>query len=80
MVLNFAGHQFRIPASQYRWPAVANTMIGGVAGKCYIAIISSGESNGQGNDFVLGYNTLKHLHVVLDSENNRVGIAQIAII
>ncbi|KFZ20456.1 hypothetical protein V501_00118 [Pseudogymnoascus sp. VKM F-4519 (FW-2642)] len=58
---------FEIPVKQYRWPADHNTAIGGDVNKCYLAVGDLGTNSGQGLDFILGYNTLKHFVVALDS-------------
>ena len=76
MVLNIGGTTFEIPVKNYRWPASQNTAIGGDADKCYLALANLGTNSGHGLDFILGYNTLKHLYVVLDTANERVGIAE----
>ena len=73
--LTISATTFEITVEQYRWPADQNTIIGGDANKCYLAVADSGSNEGSGLDFVLGYNTLKHFAVVLDTDNQRVGIA-----
>lgn len=72
----FGGATFEIPVEQYRWPADQNTAIGGDVNKCYLAVGDLGTNTGHGLDFILGYNTLKHFAVVLDTGNSQVGIAK----
>lgn len=74
IVLAFGGKSLDIPIQNYRWPADGNIVIGGKLNKCYLAVGDIGTSRGDGLDFVIGYNTLKHLTVVFDKENSRVGI------
>lgn len=78
LVLTFGGQKLNIPVGQYRWPQAQNAAIGGIAGKCYLAIDDNGPV-GSGMDFIIGYNTLKHLTVVLDKVDSRVGIASLTI-
>jgi hypothetical protein len=66
---------FEIPVGLYRWPADQNSIIGGDANKCYLAVSDLGTPSGEGLDFILGYNTMKHFTVVFDTGNQRVGIA-----
>ncbi|KFY88343.1 hypothetical protein V500_06414 [Pseudogymnoascus sp. VKM F-4518 (FW-2643)] len=73
---DFGGAIFQIPVEQYRWPADQNTVIGGDVNKCYLAVGDLGTKSGHGLDFILGYNTLKHFTVILDTGNSRVGIAK----
>lgn len=74
--LTLGGNLLEIPVESYRWPAAQNTDIGGDPGRCYLAVGNTGLSAGNGIDFIIGYNTLKHLTVVLDKENSRVGFAK----
>lgn len=72
----FNGVTFEITVEQYRWPGDQNTAIGGDVNKCYLAVGDLGTNSGYGLDFILGYNTLKHFAVVLDTGNLQVGIAK----
>ena len=69
---------FEVPVGLYRWPADQNTAVGGDANKCYLAVGDIGSPSGQGLDFILGYNTIKHFTVVFDTGNKRVGFANAA--
>ncbi|KFX89203.1 hypothetical protein O988_08720 [Pseudogymnoascus sp. VKM F-3808] len=69
---------FEVPVGLYRWPADQNSQIGGDANKCYLAVGDIGTPSGEGLDFTLGYNTMKHFTVVFDTGNQRVGIANAA--
>lgn len=73
--LQIGGTPFEVTVEQYRWPADQYTLIGGNANTCYLAVADLGTNSGQGLDFILGYNTLKHFAVVLDTANSQVGIA-----
>ncbi|KAF8979277.1 hypothetical protein BGZ46_005628 [Entomortierella lignicola] len=73
LTLNIAGMSISIPVDNYRWPQQANTEIGGDSDACYLAVGDIGKSSGF--DFILGWNTLKNYNVILDTANQRVGIA-----
>ncbi|KAF9205852.1 hypothetical protein BGZ49_003407 [Haplosporangium sp. Z 27] len=73
LTLNIAGVSISNPVDNYRWPQQANTVIGGDSDACYLAVGEIG--NFTGFDFVLGWNTLKNYNVILDTANQRVGIA-----
>lgn len=75
LYLTFAGEQIKIPVKQYRWPADQNSNIGGSVTGCYLAVSDIGPKDGAGLDFIIGYNTLKHWTVVLDTDKARVGIS-----
>lgn len=79
LVLAFGGSTLDIPVEQYIIPTALNASFGGRADICYLGVQSTGAPPGDGVDFVIGYNTLKHFTVVLDKENSRVGISSFAI-
>jgi hypothetical protein len=79
IVLTFSGKTLSIPVAAYSFPASSNALIGGSAGYCYLGVGDLGTSYGNGLDFIIGYNTLKHLNVIYDKENSRVGFGNFAI-
>ncbi|CAO3570320.1 unnamed protein product [Mortierella alpina] len=57
------------------WPRNLNTAIGGSASKIYLIVKDNGAKSGSGLDFVLGQVFMERFYTVLDTANNRVGIA-----
>ncbi|KAF9115758.1 hypothetical protein BGX27_006540 [Mortierella sp. AM989] len=61
-----------IPDSKEEIPT-QNQVIGGDPTVCYLAVGDLGNPSGTGMDFIIGYYTLKHYNVVLDTGDNKLG-------
>ncbi|KDR68915.1 hypothetical protein GALMADRAFT_77916 [Galerina marginata CBS 339.88] len=69
------GTTFELTANGQIWPRALNANIGGTAGAVYLIVANLGSSSGEGLDFALGMTFLQRFYAVLDTANDRVGLA-----
>jgi len=66
---------FELTANAQIWPRPLNTLIGGTSGGIYLIVNNIGTHSGSGLDFINGQTFLERFYLVLDTANQRVGLA-----
>ncbi|KDR68917.1 hypothetical protein GALMADRAFT_230964 [Galerina marginata CBS 339.88] len=69
------GATFELTANGQIWPRALNADIGGTAGVVYLIVADLGSPSGEGLDFILGMTFLQRFYAILDTANDRVGLA-----
>ncbi|KAF8591297.1 aspartic peptidase A1 [Ramaria rubella] len=78
LFFTIGGTQFELTAEAQTWPKDLNSAIGGDNNETYLIIGDNGTPSGQGLDFINGLTFLEHFYSVYDTDNQRVGIANIS--